>query len=223
MTKVIIVGNSIAADILYGYLEHDSRYEVVCFAVNKEYIKESHKFGLKVENLDELPSLYAKEEFQVVLGIGYRDMNQTRAKFFDKLKKYGYNIVTYIHPSAVIQNNAVIGEGSMILSNSVVEPFVKIGENSIIWSNCTIAHHSEICSHCWIASNSIISGQSTVKDKVFIGVNCTIVNEVVVEELNIIGAGSLITKHTKPNEVYLSRSSEKHRFDSINYSKYFLK
>tara|TARA_B110000027_G_scaffold122601_1_gene137728 strand:+ start:733 stop:1401 length:669 start_codon:yes stop_codon:yes gene_type:complete len=222
MKKVIIIGNSIAAEIIYGYLENDTRFEVVCFSVDKEYIKESHKFGLKVEDFDELVPLYPKEQFDVILGIGYNDVNQTRAHFFNKVKKVGYNVVTYIHPSAVVQNNAEIGEGSMILSNSVVEPFAKIGENSIVWSNCTIAHHSEIGSHCWIASNSIISGQAIVKDKVFIGVNCTVVNEVIVEELNIIGAGCLITKNTKPKEVFLTRNAEKHRFDSINYAKYFL-
>lgn len=223
MQKIIIVGNSIAADIVYGFLEQDRRYEVVCFAVDKEYITEERKFGLKVENLGYISEKYLTDNHRIMLGVGYDNVNQTRAVLFKKVKEMGYQIETYIHESAVVHPNATVGEGSMVLSNSVVEPYAKIGENVLIWSNCTIAHHGELGSHCWVASNSIISGQAIVKDFTFIGVNCTIVNEVVVDELNIIGAGSLITKNTKTKDVYLSRSSEKHRFDSVNYSKFFLK
>lgn len=223
MKKIIIIGNTIAADIIYGLLNSDGRYEIVGFSVDKEYITETEKFGLEVISIDALKETYNATEHAVMLGIGYNNVNQTRAEIFNRIKSLGYSVETYIHPSAVINSEAKIGEGSIVMANSVVEPFSSIGENSMIWSNCTIAHHSTVGSHCWIASNSIISGQATVKDYVFIGVQCAIVNEVIVEELNIIGAGSLITKNTKPKDVYLTRSSEKHRFDAINYSKYFLK
>lgn len=223
MKKVIIIGNSIAAEIIYGYIKNDNRYNVGCFAVDKEFITEPIKFGLKVVDLNILEHCFPSGEYKVFLGIGYNDVNQTRANLYNRVKSMGYEVETYIHPSAVVHNTSQLGEGSLVLSNSVVEPYAVIGNNTIVWSNCTVAHHSELGAHCWVASNSIISGQAKVKDYTFIGVNCTIVNEVVVEELNIIGAGSLITKNTKPKDVYLTRSSEKHRFDSINYSKFFLK
>jgi carbonic anhydrase/acetyltransferase-like protein (isoleucine patch superfamily) len=52
-------------------------------------------------------------------------------------------------------------------------------------------------------------------------VNATIVNEVTVAELNMIGAGALITKHTKPNSVHLARSAEEWRFSAEEYTKHF--
>jgi sugar O-acyltransferase (sialic acid O-acetyltransferase NeuD family) len=222
MQKIIIVGNSIAADIVYGFLEQDKRYEVVCFAVDKKYIDGKSKFGLDELDINLLKSRYNCEEHKVVLGVGYNNLNQNREVIYNRIKNLGYEIETYIHPSAVVHENVSIGEGSMVLSNSVVEPFAKIGVNSFIWSNCTIAHHSEVQSHCWIASNTVLSGEATIKGFSFVGVNCTIVNKVTVESLNIIGAGSLITKNTKPKEVFLTRNAEKHRFDSINYAKFFL-
>ena len=222
MQKIIIVGNSIAADIDYGFLEQDKRYEVVCFAVDKKYIDGKSKFGLDELDINLLKSRYNCEEHKVVLGVGYNNLNQNREVIYNRIKNLGYEIETYIHPSAVVHENVSIGEGSMVLSNSVVEPFAKIGVNSFIWSYCTIAHHSEVQSHCWIASNTVLSGEATIKGFSFVGVNCTIVNKVTVESLNIIGAGSLITKNTKPKEVFLTRNAEKHRFDSINYAKYFL-
>jgi sugar O-acyltransferase (sialic acid O-acetyltransferase NeuD family) len=220
--KVIIIGNSIAADIIFGYLDADKRYEVACFAVDKEFINNKIKFGLDVLDMETLKLNFSSKEYKVVLGVGYNNINQNREAIYHRIKTMGFVIETYIHPSAVVHHGTFIGEGSMVLSNSVVEPFAKIGINSLIWSNCTIAHHSEVQDHCWIASNSVLSGEAIIKDFVFIGVNCTIVNKVTIEKLNIIGAGSLITKSTKAEEVFLSRNAEKHRFDAINYAKYFL-
>ncbi|MBD01344.1 MAG: hypothetical protein CL841_08500 [Crocinitomicaceae bacterium] len=221
MQKIIIIGNSIAADILYGYLHSDERYEVMCFAVDGEYAVEKSKFGLDVLDIKLLKNSYNCEEHKVVLGIGYNNVNQNRMVIYNRIKNLGYELETYIHPSAVVHENVSIGEGSMVLSNSVVEPYAKIGVNSFIWCNCTIAHHSEVKSHCWVASNTVLSGEAIIKDFSFVGVNCKIVNKVTVESLNIIGAGSLITKNTQPKEVFLTRNAEKHRFDSINYAKFY--
>ena len=170
MQNIIIIGNSIAADILYGYLHSDKRYEVTCFAVDKEYITDKTKFGLQVLEINTLPVKFTTKGYKVVLGIGYNNLNQNREAIFNRIKSMGYTLETYIHPSAVVHYGATIGEGSMVLSNSVVEPFAEIGCNSFIWSNCTIAHHSKVHSHCWIASNTVLSGEAVIKDLSFIGV-----------------------------------------------------
>ena len=132
MQKIIIIGNSIAADIVYGYLEKDERYDVVCFAVEKDYITETKKFDLNIEELSSISEKYSINDHHVMLGIGYGNVNQTRAALFEKVKGMGYVVETYIHQSAVVQSNAVVGEGSMILSNSVVEPYAEIGGNSLV-------------------------------------------------------------------------------------------
>lgn len=221
--NVVIVGNSIASEIVYGYISSDERYNIVAFTVDEEFISEVTKFDLPVVDIAVLENRFPCNNYQILLGIGYKNVNQNRTFFFHKMKQMGYQIVTYIHPSAVVSPTAKIGEGSFVLSNSVIEPYVIIKENVLIWSNCTIAHHSEVESHCWIASNSIISGQAKVKEYTFIGVGSTICNEVTIGAKNIIGAACMISKNTNSNEVFLARSAEKHRFDAENYSKYFLK
>lgn len=220
---IIIIGNSIAADIMYGYLLEDKRYNIVGFAVDKEYLTEETKFGLPVVSLEKVPTIWSADSHKVVLGIGYKDINQIREAFFYRMKQLGYAIETYIHPSAVVNETAKIGEGVVILSNSVLEPFVVVGDNTMIWSNCTLAHHSSVEEHAWIASNTILSGSCKVKKYTFVGVGVVISNEVEIGERNIIGAGCLLTKNTKNEEVFLERNAEKHRFDAVNYAKYFLK
>jgi sugar O-acyltransferase (sialic acid O-acetyltransferase NeuD family) len=221
MQKIIIVGNGIAAEILYGYLKYDDRYDLVTFSVDKKYINKDKLFDLEVEDLNEIKSKYSASDYKIILGIGYSDINKDREKIFKRIKQDGYEIETYIHKDAKVFNDGNIGEGSIVLANSTVEPHSKIGKNSVIWANCTIGHHSVIEDNCWIASGSVIAGEAIVKNNCFLGVNTTIVNKVTIDKFNIVGANSMISKNTKENEVYLSRSAEKHRFGSTDYAKFF--
>jgi sugar O-acyltransferase (sialic acid O-acetyltransferase NeuD family) len=222
MKKIIIIGNEIGAKTLYGYLNNDDRYQVVAFSVDKEYITEKQLYGLPVIPIGDLISNYSTTIFSIVLGLGYKNLNRNREQMFVKIKEMGYAIETYIHPTAVILNDNNIGEGSMIFAGSVVEPFTKIGKNTLVWANCVIAHNAEVGDNCWIASQTIISGEARVCKNVFLGINCTICNNVTIADNNIIGASTLISKCTQPNEVYLSRMGEKHRFDAENYAKFYL-
>ncbi len=221
MQKIIIIGNSIAAEILYGYLKEDHRYTVLAFSVDKKYITDTKLFDLDIIDLNKLKDIYSVDEYKVVLGMGYNNINKDREKIFKKIKTLGYTVETYIHKDAKIFNDNNIGEGSIVLANSIVEPYATIGKNSVIWANCTIAHHSIIEDNCWIASGTVIAGEARIKSNCFLGVNSTIVNKIILEVFNIIGAHALVSKSTKPNEVYLSRSAEKHRFESADYAKYF--
>lgn len=220
--KLVMIGNAITTEILHRYIRDDARYEVCCFSVDREYIKETTMLGLDVVPLEELGERYPAGEYKAVIAMGYSDVNRNRAAKFDALKAMGYDILTYVHPDAKIYNDHAIGEGSLILPNSVVEPFAVIGKNSFVWANCTVAHHSRVGDHCWIASGSVVSGDAQIGSFTFLGVNTTVVNQVRVGELNVIGANAMISGHTKDNEVHLARSAEKHRFAATDYAKFYL-
>ena len=221
--KIIIVGNSISAEITFELIKNDSRYEVLCFISDSEFIKENTFCGLNVVDTTKLKDLYNPKEVKLVMAVGYRGLNKIRAELFNKLKEQGFTFETYIHQDAKVYNSDKIGEGSFIMPNAVIEPFTKIGKNSVIWSNTTIGHHSEVGDNCWIAASSVLAGNVSIKDFSFLGVGVVVSYSVVIEKSNIIGAGANITRCTKENEVFLSRSGEKHRFDSENYAKFYLK
>jgi sugar O-acyltransferase (sialic acid O-acetyltransferase NeuD family) len=221
MKKIIIIGNAITAEILYKYMELDNRYEVVAFAIEKEFILDNKLFDKDVIDINILANKYTPKEYSIVMAIGYNEMNQIREKLFDTVKELGYMIETYIHPDANIFNSYDIGEGSIVLANSTVEPFAKIGKNSVIWANCVVGHHSIVGDNCWIASGSVVAGSAKIEKNSFLGVNTTIVDKVKIGKFNMIGAGAMVSKNTKENEVYLIRNASKHRFDALNYAKYF--
>jgi len=108
MKKIILIGNSITAEILYKYLELDERYEVVAFAVEKEFIKEDRLFSKNILSIEELKKNFTPADYSVIMAIGYNELNKTRERLFFALQGIGYKIETYIHPEAKIFNNCDI-------------------------------------------------------------------------------------------------------------------
>jgi len=221
MKKVILAGNGITANILNEYLKNDSRYSVVATVVDDEFVKSNSLNNLPSIGISELLNHYPIDEVTIIPAAGYNNLNKVREHLFEQLKKNGYSFETYIHPDAKIFTTFPIGEGSVILPGSVIEPFVKIGTNTMIWCNVTLAHHSEIRNNCWIASGSVISGSAIIGNNTFVGVNATIVNEIEIKSYNVIGGGAMITKSTKESSVHLARSAEVFRYSSEDYAKYF--
>lgn len=223
MINILIIGNSIAADIMYAYLDQDPRYTVVAFAADKQYVLKERKFDVPVVAIESLTQRYSPDEHKTILAIGYSRQNSLRSEMFERVKALGYEIETYIHPDAKVYTKNPLGEGCIIMANAVLEVYTSIGKNSVVWANCVIGHHSIIGDNCWIASGTVLAGEANVGNNCFLGVNVTVSNKVAVAPFNIIGGHAAIHKNTRENEVYLSGQGEKHRFSARDYSTHILK
>lgn len=221
MKKILIAGNGITAEILCSYIRQDMRYVIAGVTVDDKFVSRGSIRGCLEVGLSEVSGVFSPDIHDVVMAMGYDDLNRTREKMFLRLKALGYRVETYIHPDARVFTDKTLGEGSVVLPGAVIEPHARVGANSMVWSNVTLAHHSNVDDHCWVASGSVVSGQARVLRNTFLGVNCTVVNAITVEEFNVIGAGAMISRDTKPNSVYLARSAELFRYSSEDYVKHF--
>lgn len=222
MKKVVLIGNSITSEIVYSYLSSEKNYEIMGFAVDEEFIKSKEMFGLPVIGFSELSEKYPPEEFDVILAIGYKSQNLVRYDKFKELKKIGYQLEPYVNQFA-LNFSSEIGEGSIILPGTVLEPNTKIGSACVVWANVVVGHHSVIKDGCWLASGTVIAGNSQINELSFLGVGVTVSNEISIGVRNIIGGGVAMHCNSDDNEVYLSPTGVKHRFSAYEYDKYFLK
>lgn len=221
MKKILLAGNAIAANILYGYLAKDSRYQVMGLTVEDDFVGTGGIEGIETIPISRICDLYKPQDHEVIMAIGYHSLNRVRETLFNRLKSFGYKMESYVHKDAKVYTHHPLGEGCVILPNAVIEPHARVGANSMIWTQVILAHHSSVAENCWLASGAVIAGHVQIKSNTFIGVNATVVDEVVVGENCIIGAGALITKNTKAGSVHLARSAEELRYSSEDYIKYF--
>ena len=192
--NLIIVGDSAFAEIAYEYFTHDSPYEVVAFAVEREFLTKDSLFGLPVVPLDEVTQRYAPVDHDFFAALVYTQMNRLRTRLYKQVKAMGYVPASYVSSRAFVWPNVQLGEHCFIFEDNTVQPFVAIGDNVVLWSGNHIGHHSRIKDNCFIASHVVVSGFCTIGENCFVGVNATFGNNLEVGDDCLVGAGALIAR-----------------------------
>ncbi|CAG9213030.1 Sugar O-acyltransferase [Paraburkholderia sabiae] len=206
--KLVLIGAGEMAEIADEYFTHDSDYEVVAFAIERDYIKRPEVNEKPVVAYEELETLYPPSEYAVFVAIPSSQLNALRTRFYLDAKRKGYRLATYISSRAFVWRNAVIGENCFIFENNVIQPFVTIGNNCILWSGNHVGHRTVIRDHNFVSSHVVISGYCEIGESCFLGVNSTLNDHVKVADHCVIGSGALITKNTEPNRIYVGSGSK---------------
>jgi sugar O-acyltransferase (sialic acid O-acetyltransferase NeuD family) len=178
--KLIILGDSVFAQIAYEYFTYDSEYQVVAFSVEKNYLKNDKLFDLPIVAFEKLNEIYPPAQHKFFAALVFSQRNKLRARLYHEAKAKGYSPASYISPRAFVWRNVEIGEHCFILEDNVVQPFAKIGNNVILWSSNHIGHHSTIKDHCFVMPSCVISGFVELGEYCAIGSNTTIANNLVV-------------------------------------------
>ena len=208
MKNLVIIGNgNFARQLNYYITEYDSR-RVAAFSVDSAYITENRTLvppggGGRVTTLpfESIENELPPDCFEVILGMGYSKMNQVRRNLFLRCKQKGYTVASFVHPTAVISKGVQLGEGNIVLEQSVIQPFVRIGKGNLIWHSVKIAHDNAIGDFNTLCQNTSIAGASCVGDNCFLGNSCTVFGGLSIADYTLAGAGSVIKKDTKPYEV----------------------
>lgn len=208
--KVIIFGTLDTAELAHWYLTNDSKYEVVAFTVNKEYIKEELFRGLPVIPFEELEILYPPDKFLFFAPMSGIKMNNIRKKIYEEGKKKGFKFISYISSRATTCGNK-IGDNCFILEDNTLQPFTEIGNNVVMWSGNHIGHHGKIEDHVFFTSHVVLSGHCHVKERAWFGVNSTIKDGLTIGEGSLIAMGSVVTKSTHDDGFYLGSPAVKHK------------
>jgi sugar O-acyltransferase (sialic acid O-acetyltransferase NeuD family) len=216
---LIIFGCGDIAQLACLYFNSDSKYEVVAFTVDREYITSPVFCGLPVEPFDNLPNAYDIDKYELFIALSYSKINALRKEKYISAKQMGYKIASFISSRASVLNDGEIGENCFILEDNTIQPFSRIGNNVTLWSGNHIGHHSVIMDHCFISSHVVISGGVEIGEQCFIGVNATLRDHIKIGARCVIGAGALLLEDAEPEGVYLGRSTERSRVPSSRLRK----
>ncbi|MFB0926331.1 MAG: acetyltransferase [Vicingaceae bacterium] len=207
--KVIIFGILDTAELAHWYLENDSKYTVVAFTVNQEYIKSDTFKGLPLVAFEKINELYPPTEYKLFAPLTGKNMNRLREKVYLEGKEKGYQYISYISSKATICDNS-IGENCFILEDNTIQPFTKIGNNVVLWSGNHIGHHGEIKDHVFFTSHVVMSGHCIIEPYCFFGVNATIRDFSHIAKGTLLAMGaSLTSQKTEEWGVYVGNPAKK--------------
>ncbi|MBB5860085.1 acetyltransferase [Xanthomonas arboricola] len=200
---LVIVGAGEFAQIACEYFQHDSDYTVVAFSVERDFLLRPTLAELPVVAYEELEQRYPPEQYEVFVAIPATQLNRLRTRFFQDMLRRGYRCASYVSSRAFVWRNAQIGANCFLFEGNVIQPFTRIGDNCILWSGNHIGHRTVVQDNVFIASHAVISGYCEIGRGSFIGVNATLSDKVRIAADNIIGAGTLVTRHTDAERVYV--------------------
>lgn len=208
MKGVIVWGVGVLADLAYLYLTEDSDYTVCGFVVDDEYSDTDELHSLPVVSRNRIKEAFPPEKFLAFVPMSQKENGNLRKRKYLDLKAEGYAFASYISSKAHVFSNTTIGENCLILENNIIQYYASVGNNVIMWSGNHIGHHSSIGSHSFLTSQVVISGRVTVGEKCYMGVNSCVGDSLAVAENNVVGAGALIMRDTKPGQVFVENPTK---------------
>jgi acetyltransferase-like isoleucine patch superfamily enzyme len=128
-----------------------------------------------------------------------------RRRIFAHLHELGVPIVGSRSAPHIAHPSAVLGEGVLMTSESMLGPGTTIGRGTLALSSL-IAHDVVVGEFCTLAMNSVVLGHVRIGDGVWIGAGAVIQNGTasrprVIGDGAVIGAGAVVDRDVRPGEV----------------------
>ena len=190
VNDVLIVGAGGHCRVVLSILHSYKNFNVIGIAD-----RDSLNFGEEISgsvikySWKNFTEIYEKGTQYAVIAIGDND---ERKELFSRLSSLGFEIPTIIHPSAIIEKDAVVGNGCVICMGIKIGTQVSIGKNGIVWTGSIIDHEAKIGDYVFIAPGCNIAGRVKIGDGSFVGIGSTIKEKITIGKSVVIGAGSVV-------------------------------
>ncbi|WP_430884128.1 acetyltransferase [Fusibacter sp. JL216-2] len=186
--KLIIIGASGHGKVVADIAIKMNKWQSVAFLDDDESIKVS--MGLEVIGKTADAFTY-KDEGDFFVAIG---SNATREKIQEKLIEEGLNLVSLIHPSAVIGTDVEIDIGTVVMAGVVINSSSRIGKGCIINTSSSLDHDNIIEDYIHISPGVKTAGSVRIGKGSWIGIGSIVSNNLNIYSGCKVGAGAVVVK-----------------------------
>lgn len=149
---------------------------------------------------------FINEKYDFIVGIGDAKI---RRKVQEKLISKGANVVTLVHPSAVIAYDAKIGVGTVVMAGAVVNPGTTVGDGVIINTCASVDHDNMIGDYAHISVGAHTAGTVAIGDNTWLGIGAVVSNNLSICSNCVIGAGAVVVKNIIKEGTYVGVPAKK--------------
>jgi sugar O-acyltransferase (sialic acid O-acetyltransferase NeuD family) len=186
--KLIIIGASGHGKVVADIAINIGKWKSIAFLDDDESIKTC--MGLDViGKTNDAFTFTAEADFFVAIG-----NNAAREKMQHNLMEVGLNVVSLIHPCAVMGTDVHVGSGSVVMAGVVINSSSRIGEGCILNTGATIDHDNIIEDYVHISPGVNLAGTVIIGKGSWIGVGSVVSNNLNICSGSKIGAGAVVVK-----------------------------
>jgi sugar O-acyltransferase (sialic acid O-acetyltransferase NeuD family) len=203
LEKLIIYGNKSVARGAYSSFRHSSKYEVVAFTVDREYLEGDRFCELPIAPFDTVKKEFPPETHRMFIAVGYVGNNKIRKERYLQSKEMGYHLINTMGSASIVNPESTIGENCIVGQFVVISHNVRIGNNVFIGTGCSIGHDVVIGDHCLLSDGVSVGGGSSIGSCSYLGMRSIIRNKVSIGNDCVIGAGALMLENAEDGSVYM--------------------
>ena len=193
---LLLIGAGGHAKSCIDVIEQQNEFQIIGLVGSSNEVG-TRVLGYEVLGIDDdLPELMKFAPFALI-SVGQIGINDLRSNLFSKILNLGFTSPVVTSPSAYVSHHAVVGKGTVIMHQAIINAGASIGSNCIINSKVLVEHDVVVEDNCHIATGAIINGGSSVGRSSFIGSGSTIRESISIGTMCVIGMGVII-RHDVP-------------------------
>ncbi|MCK5497746.1 MAG: acetyltransferase, partial [Gammaproteobacteria bacterium] len=152
----------------------------------------------KEEDLERLHNNHAFKGVIVAIGD-----NTIRSRVTAHVKEICTDLtfVCAIHPKSSIGKDVSIGEGTVIMAGTTINPCSAIGRFCMLNTNSSLDHDSVMNDFSSLAPRAVTGGNCRIGEYSAVGIGAVLVNGIQVGEHTVIGAGSTVLNNIESFKV----------------------
>lgn len=136
---------------------------------------------------------FGPDAIEIVFTVGYSSMPLRRAAL-ERVLRAGYRLFTVVHPRAVIEPNAQVGPGCIVLAGAVIDQHVTVGAACFVDIGVRLTAGTVVGTNNYFSSGTSTGSRVRIGDDCFFGMDCTVTTEVRMGSNLFVNAKTLVPR-----------------------------
>ncbi len=193
--RVLILGAGGHAAVLVDLLSYLPNIELAGLVERTGMTPSGDVLGIPVIGCEnDLGAFRAQGVTHSLVGVGSTRGGESRRKLASVLLDNGYELLTAIHPAAVVAQSALVGPGTAVMAGAVINPRARVGGNVIINTAAVVEHDCVVGDHSHVAPCSCLGGGVRIGSCAHVGSRSVVKEGLAVGDGATVGAGSVVTR-----------------------------
>jgi len=194
-TSLVIVGCGAQGRVTQAILETMPEVTLIGFVDD-----DATQWGRDINGVPVLGGLEAAAR-PGIAAIPALGQNDIRRRVTERLNGLGIPLFCGIHATAAIARTALIGPGSLIAAQVVVNTDTIVGDGAVINNSAVVEHDCVLGDFVNISPGAQIGGRVIIDDDVFIATGAIVLARRRIGKGAIVGAGALVTNDVAPHTI----------------------
>ena len=206
MENLVIVGIGTNSRLALSFIKYHNLFNVIGFAVNKDYYTCDTFEGYPVYSLEELENkIGSKDGYSLFISLLWNHLNADRRNLYDYCKNKEFQLANLISPLAIIRSE-IKGDNCWIQDQVVIQNDTVIGSNVAIMAGALIGADCNVGSHCGVGAHSLLAGGCTLGEQSFVGLKATVFDDTKIGKKCIVGACTAVKRNMPDYSKYITSS-----------------